>query len=92
MSFVVRNRASKPQELLIDTAVHFVKARGTGRKVFKLKRLRLGAGEAAELGTSFSLAVHTTRVPRPGRHAVEVIVNGTVHDAGAFTVTGAPRR
>jgi hypothetical protein len=38
----------------------------------------LGPGERAHLRTRFSLAVHTTRVPRPGHHAVDIIVNGRV--------------
>src|SRR5262245_37727759 len=45
-------------------------------KVFKLGRIALGPRELVELKTSFSLAVHTTRVLSPGRHAVDVIVNG----------------
>jgi hypothetical protein len=70
--------------------VQFVKARGVGApKVFKLGRLALGPHERVELKTSFSLAVHTTRVPRPGRHAVDVIVNGQSMRAGAFDVLRA---
>jgi hypothetical protein len=40
----------------------------------------------AQLKTSFSLAVHTARVPRKGRHLVDVIVNGSKIRAGAFAV------
>jgi hypothetical protein len=40
--------------------------------------------------TRISLAVHTTRVPRPGTHAVDVLVNGQPARAGAFEVL-APR-
>jgi hypothetical protein len=35
-----------------------------------------------------SLAVHTTRKPRPGVHAVDVVVNGKAERVGAFEVTG----
>jgi 3-methyladenine DNA glycosylase AlkC len=88
MSFVLRSKAGSDQEILVDVAVHFVKARGeTSRKVFKLKRLTLAARAKVELQTSFSLAVHTTRVPHAGKHAVEVIVNGKAFPAGAFEVT-----
>jgi hypothetical protein len=90
MTFTLRSTSRAPQDLLVDVAVHFVKARGvTGAKVFKLKRLTLAPREEAELQTSFSLAVHTTRVPQPGVHAVDVIVNGQRIPAGSFSVTAA---
>jgi hypothetical protein len=38
------------------------------------------------LKTAFSLAVHTTRVPRPGVHAVDIMANGQAMRAGSFTV------
>ena len=55
--------------------------------MFKLGRLALGPRERVELKATFSLAVHTTRVPRPGRHAVDVIVNGRAIRAGSFDVS-----
>jgi 3-methyladenine DNA glycosylase AlkC len=92
MQFVLRSHAPRAQELLVDVAVHFVQARGTAAKVFKLKRVTLPARGSIELATRFSLAVHTTRVPRPGKHTVEVIVNGTSHPAGSFDVVVSKRR
>jgi 3-methyladenine DNA glycosylase AlkC len=93
LSFVVRSRSRRPQDLLLDLAVHFVKARGrTAAKVFKLKRVVLPAGGQVALQARISLAVHTTRVPRPGRHAVDVLVNGAPTPAGAFQVTAARPR
>jgi hypothetical protein len=90
MTFTLRNTARAPRDLLVDVAVHFVKARGvTGAKVFKLKRLTLGPREHADLQTSFSLAIHTTRVPQPGVHEVDVIVNGRRIPAGSFRVLAA---
>jgi 3-methyladenine DNA glycosylase AlkC len=87
MTFELKSTSPRAQLLLVDVAVHFVKARGQGGpKVFKLGRITLGPRELVELKASFSLAVHTTRVPRPGRHAVDVIVNGQAIRAGAFDV------
>ena len=86
MSFVLRSKSRRAQDLLVDVAVHFVKARGTAPKIFKLDRLVLPPRSGVTMKTSFSLAVHTTRVPRPGRHRVEVIVNGKAIPAGAFEV------
>jgi 3-methyladenine DNA glycosylase AlkC len=92
LSFVMRSRSRRPQDLLVDLAVHFVKARGTAAKVFKLKRVVLPPGGQVALQARISLAVHTTRVPRPGRHAVDVLVNGAPTPAGAFEVTAARPR
>lgn len=95
MAFTLRSRARDPQDLLVDVAVHFVKARGaTSRKVFKVGRVTLPPRGRVSLGTAFSLAVHTTRVPRPGTHVVDVILNGQERRAGSFEVTAGrrPRR
>ena len=87
MSFTLCSRSHRPQPLLVDVAVHFVKARGTSAKVFKIGRLELPPRGTVDLRTTFSLAVHTTRVPQPGRHAVDVLVNGVARRAGSFQVT-----
>jgi 3-methyladenine DNA glycosylase AlkC len=88
MTFRLKSTAGRQQHLLVDVAVHFVRARGVGApKVFKLGRIAVGPRERVVLKTSFSLAVHTTRVPRPGRHAVDVIVNGRAVHAGSFDVS-----
>ncbi len=93
MRFVLRSRSSRAQDLLVDVAVHFVKANGTARpKVFKLSRITLPPRGRLELRTRFSLAVHSTRVPRPGHHAVDVVVNGHAFRAGSFEVTPARAR
>jgi 3-methyladenine DNA glycosylase AlkC len=85
ISFVLRSRSRSPQDILVDVAVHFVKATGkTSRKVFKLKRISLPPRGRATFRTTVSLAVHTTRKPQPGVHDVDVIVNGTTHRIGAF--------
>jgi 3-methyladenine DNA glycosylase AlkC len=85
--FRLRSRARRAQDLLVDAAVHFVKARGTAPKVFKVGRVTLPAGGTIDLELRVSLAVHTTRVPRPGVHAVDVVVNGHALRAGSFRVT-----
>ncbi len=87
MCFALRSTSRAAQELLVDVAVHFVKARGgTAPKVFKVQRLRLPPRGRVQLHARFSLAVHTTRVPRPGRHVVDVVVNGNAMHAGWFQV------
>lgn len=59
--------------------------------MFKLKRIVLPPRGRVELKTTVSLAVHTTRKPRPGNHAVDVPVNGVAIPAGSFDVTAARR-
>jgi 3-methyladenine DNA glycosylase AlkC len=88
VSFELRSRSREPQALLVDLAVHFVKAnRASAPKVFKLKRIALEPRARCRLEAKVSLAVHTTRVPRPGAHAVDVLVNGRALRAGTFVVT-----
>jgi 3-methyladenine DNA glycosylase AlkC len=87
MTFTLRSKSKTSQDLLVDAAVHFVKANGNGApKVFKLKRIQLPAGGKVEMQTRISLAVHTTRKPRPGTHAVDILVNGVAMPAGSFEV------
>jgi len=86
VSFVLRSTARTRQSLLVDLRVHFVNARGTSPKVFKLERVDLPARDRVALSKSVSLAIHTTRTPRPGAHRVEVLVNGAPFPAGAFEV------
>ena len=88
--FTVRSTTRVAQDLLVDLRVHFVKSNGNGSpKVFKLNRIELPARGTCDLATHVSLAVHTTRKPRPGRHDVDVVVNGKVIPAGAFQVVPA---
>jgi hypothetical protein len=93
MTFALRSTSPRPQPVLVDVAVHFVKASGRATpKVFKGTRVHLPPRGRVALQTRISLAVHTTRVPRPGVHAVDVLVNGHRRRAGAFMVMRARRR
>jgi 3-methyladenine DNA glycosylase AlkC len=90
IDFTLRSLSRRPQNLLVDIAVHFVKAnRAAAPKVFKLNRVILPPQDRITLHASVSMAVHTTRTPRPGRHAVDVIVNGTARRVGSFDVTAS---
>jgi 3-methyladenine DNA glycosylase AlkC len=91
IAFTLTNTSAVEHALLVDLAVHFVKVRGTSRKVFKLERLVLAPHARAALSTTVSLAVHTTRKPRPGTHAVEAIVNGQPVALGTFEVVASAR-
>ena len=69
-----------------------MKANGAARpKVFKLRMLALAPGGRAEVTRTISLAVHTTRRPHPGRHELELRVNGVAPPGARFEVGRARR-
>jgi 3-methyladenine DNA glycosylase AlkC len=79
LTLTLRSSARAAQPLLIDYAVHHVKADGrTSPKVFKGWKLTLAAGETRTLTKSHSFAPVTTRRYHAGEHAIEVCVNGRV--------------
>jgi 3-methyladenine DNA glycosylase AlkC len=87
LQLTVRLRATAPttQDLVIDYAVHHVKADGTRRpKVFKGWRLRLAAGEACTLRKRHPVRPVTTRRYHRGRHALDLRINGQVHALAEF--------
>jgi 3-methyladenine DNA glycosylase AlkC len=75
----LRSTASRAQRLLIDYAVHHVKANGrTSPKVFKGWTVELPARAELTLVKSHSLRPITTRRYYAGRHGVSVHINGQV--------------
>jgi 3-methyladenine DNA glycosylase AlkC len=86
------NETSNAKQLLLELRIHFIKANGrSSAKVFALKELELQPSEHARLEKTISLAQHTTRTHYPGKHRVEVLVNGQVSGAGAFDVVAGGR-
>jgi 3-methyladenine DNA glycosylase AlkC len=85
VSFEVESTGAATQRLLIDYAVHFVKANGAARpKVFKLRAVDLPPGGKVVLRSSLSLAEMTTRRHYAGWHRVDALVNGEAHPLGGF--------
>jgi hypothetical protein len=79
MTVQLRSSAARAQTLVIDYAVHHVKASGeTTPKVFKGWTLQLGAHEQLNLHKRHSMRVVTTRRYHPGRHEVDLRINGQV--------------
>jgi hypothetical protein len=77
--------AKKPQALVIDYAVHHVKADGsTSSKVFKGWKLTLAPGEVRSLAKRHSLKPITTRRYYAGEHPVSVQANGVEIARAAF--------
>ncbi|WP_329100464.1 hypothetical protein OG792_18350 [Micromonospora sp. NBC_01699] len=74
---VVGNDGDRDANLVIDYVVHFRKANGSlAPKVFKLANRVLAPGQRLTLGRRHSFRPITTRRYHPGRHAIEVQVNG----------------
>lgn len=77
LQLTLHSSARKPQKLLVDYAVHHVRANGaTTPKVFKGWNITLAAGEQVALRKKHSLREVTTRRYHAGRHLVEVLING----------------
>ena len=83
----VQSTAADLQPLLIDYAVTFQNASGTGsRKVFKGKAVELEPGEGVTLRRKINLSPMTTRRIFPGPHEVEIQVNGAIRATAQFDV------
>lgn len=84
----LHNSTQRPQRVLADLQVHYVKASGeTAPKVFKLSTVEIAPGETVTLGKTLSLAQMTTRTHCPGRHAVALLLNGRSLPLGHFDLT-----
>jgi 3-methyladenine DNA glycosylase AlkC len=88
VSFALMNKSRKSQRVMADLVVHFVKARGTGTKTFKLKALDLPSGESVTLRKTIGLQQLTTRRHYPGAHKIEAQLNGRRVSVGSFTLSG----
>jgi len=87
LAFELASTGSRTQELVVDFAVHYVKARGTSApKVFKLRRLSLAKAARVRVQTRLSFANLTTRTHHPGTHVIEARINGTAFPLGAVEV------
>ena len=86
VSFVLVNKLSKRQRVMADLVVHFVKARGTGAKTFKLKAVDLAPRERVTLGKKIALRQLTTRKHYAGLHRVEALLNGQRVKLGQFAL------
>lgn len=77
--------ARKPQRLVIDYAIHYVKKSSVAsRKVFKWKEITLGPEEIFTVAKKQTVRDFTTRKHHAGKHLVELMVNGEVLAEGAF--------
>jgi len=77
LSGEVTSTSNTAQRLAIDYAVHYVKKSGaSSAKVFKLKLLELPPRATFVIRHKQRIQDFTTRVHYPGRHEVELFING----------------
>lgn len=69
--------SAKIQRLVVDYAIHYVKRSGAiAPKVFKWKELDVGPRERVMLSRSQVIRDFTTRRHHPGRHEIDLLING----------------
>jgi hypothetical protein len=84
-SFEIKSRATEAQNLVIDYIIHHVKANGKRTpKVFKLAQKALGAGETISISKAHPFRLITTRKYYPGKHMLEIQINGTSYQKISF--------
>jgi 3-methyladenine DNA glycosylase AlkC len=77
--------SSRPQRLVVDYVIHYVKASGqSSEKVFKWTELELAPKATSHLAKSQVIRDFTTRRHYPGRHQVDLQVNGARIASGSF--------
>ena len=76
-SFDVHSEEAENCPLMVDFIIHFLKANGQlAPKVFKLTQKELVAGKTMTFSKAHSFKRINTRKYYPGRHALEVQING----------------
>jgi len=84
----LRNAGDVAQSLMIDYAIHHVKADGSlSPKVFKWKTVTLEAGEDHVVQRRHAMRPITTRRYYPGEHRIAILINGTETATGSFVLS-----
>jgi 3-methyladenine DNA glycosylase AlkC len=83
--FEIKSTSPQSQDLVIDYIIHHVKANGKlAPKVFKLTKKTLKAGETLLLAKRHSFRPISTRKYYPGKHMLEIQVNGAKYGKVEF--------
>lgn len=79
LSATLVSEARRPQDLIVDYVVHYPRASGrASAKVFKWKTLTLRPGESITLTKRQLIRDFSTRRHHPGRHELELQINGRI--------------
>jgi len=86
-SFDLISQKSKPQKLAIDYKVHYIKPSGSLLpKVFKLKEVNLEPKQNLPLLKKHSFKHFSTRQQHPGKHLLEIQINGMIYASIEFSL------
>jgi 3-methyladenine DNA glycosylase AlkC len=87
LSACIRSQSSSEQLLVVDYAIHYVKkSGGSSAKVFKWKQFTLGPREVKTLTKQQMLKNFTTRLHYPGKHQVDLLINGKNLGSASFAL------
>ena len=86
--FTIRNIGSHEEQLMIDYICHFMKSNGrTAPKTFKLRTKSLKEGQSIHFKKKHSLQIRSTRKIYPGKHRIELFINGISFKSNTFFIT-----
>ncbi|MEA2069325.1 MAG: hypothetical protein U9P12_09000, partial [Verrucomicrobiota bacterium] len=84
---VLRSESKNMQRVVVDYAIHHMKANGkTSPKVFKFQSLEIAPGETIALSRHHAIKPIATRKYHPGKHAIEILINGKTFARTGFTL------
>lgn len=87
LTAVITSTSRQSQRLAVDYVIHYMKARGvSAEKVFKWTEVNLPASGTLELSKSQVIRDFTTRKHHPGKHRVELQINGQRVADSAFVL------
>jgi 3-methyladenine DNA glycosylase AlkC len=85
IELTLENTDTAAHDLTVDYVVHHVRQSGRANpKVFKLARLLLDPGERRRIVKTHPMRRLTTRAYHPGRHRVDIQVNGAILASDGF--------
>jgi len=86
-SFAIRSLASETQKLVIDFAIYYVKASGKqAPKILKLRNINLTSNQEMQISRKVRLKNTSGRTIYPGRHEIELKINGKSYSRNWFVV------
>jgi 3-methyladenine DNA glycosylase AlkC len=87
-NFNIVSERSKPQKLVIDYAIHYAKKSGLqSRKIFKLKEIVILPETTVAITKAQSFKDFSTRQHYPGKHKIEILINGKVYCQKEFSLS-----
>ena len=89
LNLELKNQEKTAKKFMIDYVIYYPKLNGElSPKVFKLKSCEIGGGESLSFSKKVSFKKVTTRKHYPGKHRLEIQVNGVVIGQTLFELLG----